>query len=74
MNQLCFLSVGYCKTSELRPKTHKHDRNKTISHLENKSTIETERKCFCSGTYLVRNSVYCQLDFIEPMVPVSLIS
>ena len=60
MNQLCFLSVGYCKTSELRPKTHKHDRNKTISHLENKSTIETERKCFCSGTYLVRNSVYCQ--------------
>ena len=43
MNQLCFLSVGYCKTSELRPKIHKHDRNKTISHLENKSTIETER-------------------------------
>ena len=38
MNQLCFLSVEYCKTSELRPKTHKHDRNKTISHLENKSS------------------------------------
>ena len=74
MNQLCFLSVGYCKTSELRPKTHKHDRNKTISHLENKNTIEMERKWFCSGTYLVRNSIYYRLNFIEPMTPASLIS